>query len=87
MEQILGNAYPELKKKRKQAEEIIYQEEQSVISLGKTMRKHRKELHKSYPETSLLPNDLIPGLYDGYRYFKEVNNALYQHPFFDLYNI
>lgn len=82
---ILGPTYPELYNKANHCKQIIAHEEQSLLRLENIIKKDRQMLLEKYPETKRLPNELMPGLAEGYKQFKMVINYNISRLFFLYY--
>lgn len=68
----LGDTYPELIAKQKQASVIIDHEREAYAKLRSDLAKKWRGLLKKYPEVECLSDIEIPGLALGYTEFKEV---------------
>lgn len=72
----LGDTYPELITKQKQAGVIIEHEREAYAKLRTDLSKKWRGLMKKYPEVEALSDIEIPGLALGYTEFKEVGRVI-----------
>lgn len=74
----LGDTYPELIAKEREAKLIIEQEKENYTKLRADLAKKWKNLAKRYPEVEALSDIEISGFALGYEEFKEVSMFIYR---------